>query len=270
MDQMEPPLPPGPPPSRKPDVLTSRAAKNKVTKVKIGKKPKILSTHQPLTSESDLEEIDKNGEEKETMTESTGDNYSAPSLQVSINTGTEKIPAPKTISETSTATSDDGWEALWDPNVQKYYFYNRLTNITTWRNPRVKDATSDTHSNESPEDKLSKILANDQHFKSLSTYEKYKYCTTKLEELKNSDSNGEVTPPLPTVDKLRQDLSSIKTAQTLLDDSEDVSVLYNAQLQGKSLKALNSQRKLTKRQIKHFKQKKQEKKRKFRSNWYSQ
>ncbi|RVD80535.1 uncharacterized protein DFL_008430 [Arthrobotrys flagrans] len=31
----------------------------------------------------------------------------------------------------------DGWEAIWEPNVGQYYFYNHQTGETTWTNPRV-------------------------------------------------------------------------------------------------------------------------------------
>ncbi|KAK6333674.1 hypothetical protein TWF730_003858 [Orbilia blumenaviensis] len=31
----------------------------------------------------------------------------------------------------------DGWEAIWEPTAGQYYFYNRHTGETTWTNPRV-------------------------------------------------------------------------------------------------------------------------------------
>lgn len=37
--------------------------------------------------------------------------------------------------------SDDGWEPLWDSNAQAYYFYNRFTKASQWENPRVPQAT---------------------------------------------------------------------------------------------------------------------------------
>lgn len=39
-------------------------------------------------------------------------------------------------------TEDDGWEPVWDATAQAYYFYNRLTHATQWENPRVPDASS--------------------------------------------------------------------------------------------------------------------------------
>jgi hypothetical protein len=35
---------------------------------------------------------------------------------------------------------DDGWDPIWDDNTQAFYFYNRFTGISQWENPRVPDA----------------------------------------------------------------------------------------------------------------------------------
>lgn len=32
---------------------------------------------------------------------------------------------------------DDGWQPVWDDHAQAYYFYNRFTNATQWENPRL-------------------------------------------------------------------------------------------------------------------------------------
>lgn len=44
----------------------------------------------------------------------------------------EALPAP----------ADDGWEPVWDANAQAFYFYNRFTGLSQWENPRVPDATA--------------------------------------------------------------------------------------------------------------------------------
>lgn len=36
---------------------------------------------------------------------------------------------------------DDGWDPVWDANAQAYYFYNRFTQQTQWTNPRVPEAS---------------------------------------------------------------------------------------------------------------------------------
>ncbi len=35
---------------------------------------------------------------------------------------------------------DDGWDPVWDPNAQAYYFFNRFTQLSQWTNPRVPEA----------------------------------------------------------------------------------------------------------------------------------
>lgn len=36
---------------------------------------------------------------------------------------------------------DDGWEPVWDSAASAFYFYNRITGLTQWENPRVPEAT---------------------------------------------------------------------------------------------------------------------------------
>ena len=36
--------------------------------------------------------------------------------------------------------ADDGWEPIWDNNAQAYYFYNHHTQQSQWTNPRVPEA----------------------------------------------------------------------------------------------------------------------------------
>ena len=64
-----------------------------------------------------------------------------------------KEPAARPADDTQTAPPlpagsppgalvDDGWEPVWDDNAQAYYFYNRITQATQWNNPRVPEAAS--------------------------------------------------------------------------------------------------------------------------------
>lgn len=38
--------------------------------------------------------------------------------------------------------TDDGWEPVWDQNTQAFYFYNRFTQAMQWENPRVPQVGS--------------------------------------------------------------------------------------------------------------------------------
>jgi hypothetical protein len=42
------------------------------------------------------------------------------------------------------APPDDGWEPVWDDRAGAFYFYNRITNATQWENPRVPQASQPT------------------------------------------------------------------------------------------------------------------------------
>lgn len=47
---------------------------------------------------------------------------------------------------------DDGWDCLWDAHAQAWYFHNRFTNKTQWDNPRVpvENATTKTTTTAAP------------------------------------------------------------------------------------------------------------------------
>lgn len=50
--------------------------------------------------------------------------------------------APPLPAEAPPAKSaDDGWQPMWDDHAQAYYFFNRFTNVSQWENPRVPEAT---------------------------------------------------------------------------------------------------------------------------------
>ncbi len=44
-------------------------------------------------------------------------------------------PPPNTVAE-----QDDGWAPIWEESAQAFYFYNRFTGATQWTNPRVPEA----------------------------------------------------------------------------------------------------------------------------------
>lgn len=53
----------------------------------------------------------------------------------------EELPPPLP-DEAPPDQEDDGWEPVWDAHSQAYYFYNRFTGVSQWENPRVPDATA--------------------------------------------------------------------------------------------------------------------------------
>lgn len=46
-------------------------------------------------------------------------------------------PLPDEAPPATNEGEDDGWQPIWEENAQAYYFYNKFTQETTWTNPRV-------------------------------------------------------------------------------------------------------------------------------------
>ncbi|RAO71672.1 uncharacterized protein BHQ10_007684 [Talaromyces amestolkiae] len=82
--------------------------------------------------EDDLEE----GEEKEEK-ENKAAEEGAPPLP-----DEEVPPLPDEAPPGQDTEGDDGWEPVWDTNAQAFYFYNRITGVSQWENPRVPDAAA--------------------------------------------------------------------------------------------------------------------------------
>ncbi|KAK5088322.1 hypothetical protein LTS08_004623 [Lithohypha guttulata] len=49
----------------------------------------------------------------------------------------DEAPPPLPNEEPAVPTGDDGWEPVWDENAQAFYFYNRRSHVTQWANPRL-------------------------------------------------------------------------------------------------------------------------------------
>ncbi|MCJ1409429.1 hypothetical protein MMC19_003510 [Ptychographa xylographoides] len=50
----------------------------------------------------------------------------------------EEVP-PLPDEAPPTASGDDGWAPIWDEKAQAFYFYNRFSGNSQWTNPRVPD-----------------------------------------------------------------------------------------------------------------------------------
>ncbi|KAJ5317704.1 hypothetical protein PENANT_c004G07640 [Penicillium antarcticum] len=53
----------------------------------------------------------------------------------------DEVPPPLPDEAPPAKPEDDGWEPAWDHVAQKYYFYNRFTGVSQWDNPRVPQAS---------------------------------------------------------------------------------------------------------------------------------
>ncbi|RDH33644.1 hypothetical protein BDQ94DRAFT_143494 [Aspergillus welwitschiae] len=64
----------------------------------------------------------------------------------------DEVPPPLPNEVPPGDNKDDGWEPVWDPTAQAYYFYNRFTGVSQWENPRVPGATAKADDNTAAED----------------------------------------------------------------------------------------------------------------------
>ncbi|OAA50454.1 WW domain protein [Metarhizium rileyi] len=64
------------------------------------------------------------------------DEGSATSLQA------ESVPDGPPLPQEQPPVQDDGWDCQWDPSSQAWFFHNRFTGKTQWDNPRVPSTDS--------------------------------------------------------------------------------------------------------------------------------
>lgn len=74
------------------------------------------------------------GDEEHEDGEVSEDEPNAPPLPAGpVPSGGPPLPAEPVPKE-----QDDGWDCTWDPNTQAWFFSNRFTGKTQWENPRVQ------------------------------------------------------------------------------------------------------------------------------------
>lgn len=57
---------------------------------------------------------------------------------------TEDAPPPLPNEAPPGKSDDDGWEPIWDDRAQAFYFFNKHTHVSQWENPRVPDTQEPT------------------------------------------------------------------------------------------------------------------------------
>jgi hypothetical protein len=89
----------------------------------------IEAANHPITVGTDDVDHTDNGSETSSDGEGSAD---APPLPE------EDIPP---LPQEPLPMEDDGWAPVWDQTAQAFYFYNRFTGATQWTNPRVPEAS---------------------------------------------------------------------------------------------------------------------------------
>ncbi|EPS34870.1 hypothetical protein POX_a00164 [Penicillium oxalicum] len=92
-------------------------------------------TDKPTSKSPSREKEEHIPTELHDTTQASNDSESAPPLP-------DEVPPPLPDEAPPGKVEDDGWEPVWDANAQAFYFFNRFTGLTQWENPRVPEAAA--------------------------------------------------------------------------------------------------------------------------------
>ncbi|KAH0598545.1 hypothetical protein MHUMG1_03845 [Metarhizium humberi] len=91
----------------------------------------------PANPDPNVEDANSHDEEEEEEEEGEIDESSA--SHATEEPGHDGPPLPQ---EPPPSGDDDGWDCQWDPNTQAWFFHNRFTGKTQWDNPRIASSSS--------------------------------------------------------------------------------------------------------------------------------
>ncbi|KAA8906292.1 WW domain-containing protein [Sphaerosporella brunnea] len=179
---------------------------------------------------------------------------------------------------------EDGWQPVWDPTYGSYYFYNSKTGETTWTNPRVPEATdaplavpADIQV-DSPDSAVAAAAYHDplQYNPAIhGDYDPTAPYAQPREEPQEASTDYTATAAFNRFTGKFTSAFSAKVPENYNDENKsrrqmefyfDVDAAANSH-NGKSLKAERQTRKLSKKELKAFKEKRRTKKEEKRKAW---
>ncbi|MCJ1278239.1 hypothetical protein MMC21_006054 [Puttea exsequens] len=206
-------------------------------------------------------------------------------------------PLPNEIAPPLPAESspDDGWDAIWDDNVKAYYFYNRFTRQSQWTNPRVPEDPQPAAPGVGGHDRMDRAPGTEDVSKQSQQrphggydpaihgdYDPKAPYAQEPNELEDANANGVSSDPSAiytatgvfnrftgkwqphTINpENHNDESKSKRQMNAFFDVDAAANSHN----GKSLKAERSGKKLSKQELKAFKEKRKERKEEKRRAW---
>ncbi|ODH51046.1 hypothetical protein GX48_02831 [Paracoccidioides brasiliensis] len=201
----------------------------------------------------------------------------------------EELPPPLPEEAPPGQAEDDGWDPVWDDIAQAYYFYNRFTGLSQWENPRVPDAQQQSQQTDASEpserQQPSKPRVAGGYDPAIhGDYDPtapYAQVTQQPElgastaAFSSSDSNYIYTATGTFNRFTGKWQAGALTPENFNDENKtrrqmqayfDVDAAANNH-DGKSLKAERSGKKLTKKELKAFKEKRRERKEEKRRAW---
>ena len=204
----------------------------------------------------------------------------------------EELPPPLPTEAPPDQVEDDGWAPVWDDNAEAFYFFNRFTNVSQWENPRVPEiaeppppgvgnydtigAVDETkpvapvaggydpaiHGDYDPNADYAKVYeSSDVNHPSAESAE-----TDTPQAYAATGAFNRFTGKWQAAELNTEKFNDENKSRRQMNAFFDVDAAANSH-DGKSLKAERSGKKLSKREVKAFKDKRREKKEEKRRAW---
>jgi hypothetical protein len=205
----------------------------------------------------------------------------------------DELPPPLPTEASPDQVEDDGWAPLWDDNAQAFYFFNRFTNVSQWENPRVPEVAQPpppgvgNYDRSGPVDGTKPVAPvaggydpaihgdYDPNADYAKVYESSDFNHPSSENAGTSDAS-EAYAATGTFNRFTGKWQAAELNPEKFNDENksrrqmnaffDVDAAANSH-DGKSLKAERSGKKLTKKELRAFKEKRREKKEEKRRAW---
>ncbi|KAL4789986.1 hypothetical protein BDV19DRAFT_351172 [Aspergillus venezuelensis] len=207
----------------------------------------------------------------------------------------DEIPPP--LPNEAPPGEDDGWEPVWDASAQSYYFYNRYTGVSQWENPRVPQqqqqhaAAPGTVPDQPPAPGTEEAIPGEQSAPLLGGYNPaihgdYDPTAPYAQQYERQDEENQVVPGMGMgpgdygatgsfnrftgrwqADSQNPEYHNDENkSRRQMNAYFDVDAAANSH-DGRSLRAERSAKKLSKKELKAFKDKRREKKEEKRRAW---
>ncbi|CDM35886.1 hypothetical protein DTO013E5_5398 [Penicillium roqueforti] len=197
----------------------------------------------------------------------------------------DEVPPPLPAEAPPAKAEDDGWEPAWDATAGAYYFYNRFTRVSQWENPRVPQVPGVPEISAAPgtEDAAPKkepilggynpaIHGNYDPTASYAQYHEEPAQPTNAAGFEPSAAYAATgtfnrfTGRWQAATINPENHNDENKSRRQMNAFFDVDAAANSH-DGRSLRAERSARKLTKQELKQFKEKRREKKEEKRRAW---
>lgn len=227
----------------------------------------------------DTTEQEKEGEEEQEY-ESQSDDDEPEQEDSSAPPLPDEVPPPLPDEAPPGPGQDDGWEPMWDANNQAYYFYNRFSGLSQWENPRVPNEEALAEKEQEAREEKAPVLGG-YNPAIHGDYDPTASYAQQYEE-QPQETGGPVADPTAayaaagTFNRFtgRWQAESINPENHNQDNKSyrqmnaffDVDTAANSH-DGRSLRAERSAKKLSKKELKMFKEKRREKKEEKRRAW---